>query len=205
VFDVAAAGTGLVVLAPLLVTAAALVKLDSRGPVLFCQWRVGRGMRPFRIYKLRTMRADGDGRGPEITGANDTRITRVGRLLRRTKLDELPQLFNVVKGDMSVVGPRPEVQRYVSIFPEEFKEILQWRPGITDPASIKFRNEMELLAATTDPESLYVSQILPEKIALAKDYQQRWSFGLDLWVIAQTILGVRGAARLAHGLGGDDV
>jgi lipopolysaccharide/colanic/teichoic acid biosynthesis glycosyltransferase len=201
-FDLAAAGAGLVVLSPVLLAAAVLVKLDSRGPVLFTQWRVGRELRPFLIYKLRTMRAAQAG-GPELTRHGDSRITRVGKLLRRTKLDELPQLFNVLKGDMSLVGPRPEVPRYVQLFHDDYREILQVRPGITDLASIRFRNESELLAGTSDPEGLYVTQILPEKIALAKEYQRHWSLRSDIRLIVRTIFGA-GAEKAAQAAGRDD-
>lgn len=169
------------------------MKLDSRGPVFFRQERVGRNFRPFRIFKFRTMVVDAPRLGGQITsGHEDPRITRVGRFLRRWKLDELPQLFNVVCGDMSLVGPRPEVPRYVEMFRDEYKEVLRVRPGITDLASIKFRDEASLLSGSADPEQTYVKEILPEKLALAREYVARASFGFDLRILFRTALRIAG-------------
>src|SRR6516225_1894346 len=140
-FDVLIASVGLLVLVPLLLVIALLIKLTSRGPVLFRQERMGRNFQPFWIYKFRTMVPDAARLGGPITAAEDPRVTVIGRLLRKTKVDELPQLFNVLRGDMSLVGPRPEVRRYVEMFHQDYEEILRARPGITDPASVKYRDE----------------------------------------------------------------
>ncbi len=164
------------------------IKLDSRGPVFFRQVRMGRNFQPFRIYKFRTMVADAPSRGAQITAGADPRITRVGAVLRKTKIDELPQLINVLVGDMSLVGPRPEVPKYVEMFADDYRDILSVRPGITDPASVKYRDESEVLAAAADPEAAYVNEILPEKIALARQYIARSSFAYDLVVLFQTLL-----------------
>lgn len=185
--DLAVASLGLLLTSPLLLLAAAAVKCGSPGPVLFRQQRVGRGFRPFEILKFRTMVVDAPQRGAAITAGGDPRITRVGRLLRKTKLDELPQLWNVLRGEMSLVGPRPEVPRYVELFRDDYAAILSVRPGITDPASIKFRNEAELLGQAADPEREYVERILPEKIALAREYLSRASVLYDLRLILATV------------------
>jgi lipopolysaccharide/colanic/teichoic acid biosynthesis glycosyltransferase len=187
-FDLLAAGVGLVVLSPLLLLAAVAVRLDSRGPVLFVQRRVGRNFVPFNILKFRTMVVDADRRGGQITSGNDARITRVGHWLRKLKIDELPQLINVVRGDMSLVGPRPEVPKYVERFRDDYATVLAVRPGLTDEASIKYRDEAAVLAGSDDPERAYVEQVLPDKIALAKDYVRQGSFAGDLRLILQTLL-----------------
>ena len=188
-FDICAAIVGLLLLWPVLLIFAILVKLDSRGPVFFRQERVGRGFRPFRIFKFRTMVVDAPQRGGQITtGHDDPRITRVGRFLRRWKFDELPQLLNVVNGEMSLVGPRPEVPRYVEMFRSDYAEILSVRPGITDLASIKFRDEASLLAGAANPEQTYVEEILPQKLLLAHEYVAQMSFGLDLRILVQTVV-----------------
>jgi lipopolysaccharide/colanic/teichoic acid biosynthesis glycosyltransferase len=187
-FDICAAIIGLLLLSPVLLAIAIAIKLDSRGPVFFRQERMGRGFRPFRIFKFRTMVVDAPQRGGQITSGNDDpRITRVGRFLRRWKFDELPQFLNVAIGEMSLVGPRPEVPRYVEMFRSDYAEILTVRPGITDLASIKFRDEGRLLAGAANPEQTYVQEILPEKLALAHEYVARASFGLDLRIIIQTL------------------
>lgn len=187
-FDVTASLIGLILLSPLLLAAAVLVKLDSKGPVFFRQWRVGRQFRPFAIYKFRTMVMGSDRRGPAVTVRGDARVTRVGRALRWTKLDEMPQLWNVLRGDMSLVGPRPEVPRYVELFHDDYEEILQARPGITDLASVKYRDEAGLLAAAADPEREYVGRILPDKIVLAKEYVRQSSLPFDCRLILRTLL-----------------
>ncbi|HEX3999289.1 MAG TPA: sugar transferase [Pirellulales bacterium] len=193
-FDICAAALGLLILSPVLFALAVAVKINSRGPVFFRQERIGRGFRPFRIFKFRTMVVDAPQRGGQITsGHDDPRITRIGRFLRRWKLDELPQLINVVAGEMSLVGPRPEVQRYVEMFRSDYAEILRIRPGITDLASIKFRDEASLFSGGKDPEQIYVQQILPEKLSLAHEYVARSSFGFDLRILFQTAL------RMARG------
>lgn len=189
-FDVVASSAGLLVLGPLFVAVALLIKLDSKGPVFFRQERVGRGYRSFFIYKFRTM-VDGAPRlGGLLTAGKDCRITRVGRTLRKLKVDELPQLINVLRGDMSIVGPRPEVCRYVHQFRDDYEEILRVRPGITDLASLKYRNESMLLGATDDPEHAYVTRVLPDKIALAKEYVRRSSFLFDVSLVVKTLISV---------------
>ncbi len=185
--DMVAAGLGLLVLSPLLAIVALLVRCGSPGPALFRQERMGRNFRPFQILKFRTMVQDAPQRGGPITFGADPRITPLGGILRKTKLDELPQLINVVKGDMSLVGPRPEVPRYVEMFRGDYAEILQVRPGITDLASIRYRDEAAVLGAAANPEEEYVRRVLPEKIRLAKEYVERRSLRLDLTIIFGTL------------------
>lgn len=186
-FDLLAAAIGLLVLAPLLLCIAAWIKLSSPGPVLFRQERVGRYGRPFYLHKFRTMKVDAE-RGQQITVAGDRRITRGGTVLRKYKLDELPQLIDVWKGDMSLVGPRPEVPQYVAHYPPQVREIvLSVRPGITDEASIEFSSESDVLAAAADPERAYVEEILPRKLDLYVHYVRNRSFGGDLRIVARTV------------------
>lgn len=187
-FDFIVAVAGLLVLSPLMLLAALVIKIDSPGPVFFKQQRVGQGFRPFLIYKFRTMVQDAPRRGSSITVGADPRITRSGRFLRKSKFDELPQLINVLKGDMSLVGPRPEVPRYVEMFRQDYAVILNVRPGITDLASLKYRDEAAVLVAVKDPEQEYVTRVLPEKIKLAKQYIREASFMFDLKLILQTLL-----------------
>jgi len=184
--DIVAATTALLVLAPLLGAVALLIKLDSRGPVFFKQQRIGKGFRPFWIYKFRTMRQGAEAALPPLTVSADPRITRVGGFLRQSKIDELPQLFNIVKGDMTLVGPRPEVPRYVAAFRRDYEEILTVRPGLTDLASLKYRDESALLGQSADPEEEYLKRVLPDKIRLGKEYIRRSSLLLDLALIAKT-------------------
>ncbi len=186
-FDIVAALLGLLLLAPLLLILMVLVRITSRGPALFCQQRVGKNFRPFTIYKLRTMVPEAPQQGLAITAGRDPRITWIGHILRKTKLDEFPQLWNVLKGDMSFVGPRPEVQKYVDMFHDDYALILQLRPGITDLASIEFSDESAILGRAADPEREYIENILPRKMALAKDYVQRSSLWLDLAIIFRTL------------------
>jgi lipopolysaccharide/colanic/teichoic acid biosynthesis glycosyltransferase len=188
--DLACSILALPFLAPLLALAALAIKIDSSGPVFFRQERIGVNFTPFSIFKFRTMVADAPARGGPITVGEDPRITRVGRLLRKSKLDELPQLLNVLLGDMSLVGPRPEVPRYVDEFREQFAEILTVRPGLTDLASLKFIDEAELLAKAPDPERAYREVVLPEKLALAREYVRTQGFILDLKILARTLLGL---------------
>ncbi|MFN4118518.1 sugar transferase [Acidovorax sp.] len=190
-FDILFAASALLALAPLLAAIALWVRLDSPGPVLYRQTRVGRGGRHFRIAKFRTMRIGADQAGPAITIGADARITRAGHFLRRTKLDELPQFANVLCGDMSVVGPRPEVPRYVALYPPEVaQQVFSVRPGITDLASLAFRDESTLLAHSSDPERTYVHEILPAKLRYACEYARTQSLWLDLRIIARTAVAV---------------
>ena len=187
-FDVLLAGLGLAVLSPVLLGLALWVKLDSPGPVFYRQVRVGRGGRPFRIHKLRTMAHAAAAAGPEITVGADQRITRAGRFLRRHKLDELPQLIDVLRGAMSLVGPRPEVPRYVALYPPALRDkVLSVRPGITDPASLVYRDEAAVLAAAADPEAEYVNVVMPAKLQLAAQYVEHASLATDLRLIARTV------------------
>lgn len=186
-FDVLWSSMGLLVLAPLGVLIALLVKLADRGPVFYRQTRIGQFGKPFRIWKFRSMVVRADQMGAPVTSEGDPRITWIGRLLRRTKLDELPQLWNVLVGDMSLVGPRPEVPRYVELYTPEQREILKYKPGITDVASLLFRNEQELLRGTGDLEGFYLRYCLPKKIQLNREYAERATLLQDLWVILQTL------------------
>lgn len=186
-FDIMVSFLGLLVLSPLLLLVAVIVKLDSSGPIFFRQERIGRGFRPFFIFKFRTMIQDTFGRGPLITVGDDPRITRAGRFLRKTKIDELPQLINVLKGDMSLVGPRPELHQYVELFRKDYEQILKIRPGITDLASLKYHDEAAVLKQLENPEAEYCDRILPDKISLAKEYVKKASFVFDLTVILKTL------------------
>jgi lipopolysaccharide/colanic/teichoic acid biosynthesis glycosyltransferase len=186
VFDFFAALIGLILLLPLFMTAACWIKWDSPGPIFFRQIRVGRDGILFRIFKFRTMAINSEGKG-QITIGVDARITNAGHILRKYKLDELPQLLNVLLGDMSLVGPRPEVPRYVSEYPEEAKLIIfSIRPGITDFASIEFKDENAILASSANPEKEYIENILPRKIYHYKKYVRERSFWLDVVLIYRT-------------------
>lgn len=187
-FDLAGAALGLLLLSPLLLGVAVWIKLDSPGPVFYRQPRVGRHGRVFHIHKFRTMGVGADQVGPAITVGEDARITRAGRALRDRRLDELPQLIDVLLGHMSLVGPRPEVPRYVALYPPALREqVLAVRPGLTDPASLAFRDEAALLARASDPEREYVEVILPAKLATAAAYAQRASVWSDLGVLARSV------------------
>lgn len=200
-FDLLSALLGIIVLSPGLLVIALIVKAGSSGPVIYRQERIGRDFRPFVIYKFRTMRpgADADGNTCTITG--DPRVTAAGRWLRRSKVDELPQLFNVLKGDMSLVGPRPEVARFVEMFKDDYKVVLGVRPGITDYAAIAYSDEEEALARYPDPEKAYVTRILPAKIALYRKYIAGQSFRTDFGIILATLWKLTGrkmAAAVMH-------
>lgn len=187
-FDLVCATLALLALAPLLLTVALWVRLDSPGPVIFRQTRVGRYGKLFSIYKFRTMHTGAEAASALLTVGADPRITGAGVWLRQSKADELPQLFNVLRGDMSLVGPRPEVPRYVAHYPAELRELaLSMRPGMTDQASIAFRHESELLAQSANPERTYIEQILPVKLRYAADYARQHSLAGDLVIIAQTV------------------
>jgi lipopolysaccharide/colanic/teichoic acid biosynthesis glycosyltransferase len=191
-FDLFLSLIGLLVLSPLIAIVALLIKIDSEGPVFYQGERVGQFGKPFRIYKFRTMVADGDKVGSSSTPDDDPRITRVGSILRRYKLDELPQLINVVKGEMSLVGPRPQVQWAVDLYTPEERQILTVRPGITDYASLRFRNEGEILKGSSDPDREYMERIHPEKMRLGLEYVRTRSFLTDIEVIVQTFFAVFG-------------
>src|SRR5262249_6232892 len=186
--DFLLAAAGLIVLAPLFLLVAVAIRLDSQGPVFFRQRRVGRHMKPFKMLKFRTMVRNAAEIGPGLTVGRDHRITRFGRLLRETKIDELPQLFNVLRGDMSLVGARPEIEQYVRLYPQDYRSILKTRPGITDVASIVYRDENDLLARSEDPEETYIHVILPDKIRMAKQYAREASLIHDVKLIAATLI-----------------
>ncbi len=189
--DLAVAACGLVLLAPFFAAAALWIRLDSPGPALFRQERVGRGGTTFRIHKFRTMRDGAMDAGPAITVGADPRISRAGAFLRRHKLDELPQLIDVLRGDMSLVGPRPELPRYVATYPPALRDkVLSVRPGITDLASLEYRDEGERLARASDPEREYREVVLPAKLRLAAEYVDRATMASDLRVIARTLKAV---------------
>ena len=184
--DVSVALGGLVLFSPLFLVCSVLAKLQSPGGVFFFGPRVGQGGKPFKMIKFRSMVDDAPKRGAGVTAANDRRITPIGRFLRRTKLDELPNLINVLKGDMSLVGPRPELPRYVALYTPEQRAVLAVRPGITGPTQLRFRDEEALLASHPDPETYYVSTVMPEKIALDLEYIANRSFWRDVGYLLQT-------------------
>ena len=184
-FDLSASALGLLLVSPLFLLLAFWIRLDSPGPVFFRQVRIGRGGKEFRIYKFRTM-SDTPQPGRQITVGADPRITRAGRLLRASKLDELPQLINVLVGDMSFVGPRPEVPRYVQMYTAEQRRVLEVRPGVTDLASIKYRRESELLAASEDPERTYIDEVMPDKLSINLQYIARRGLWQDFGIMFKT-------------------
>ncbi len=189
-FDLIAAGIGLVVLSPLLIVLALWVRLDSAGPAVFRQIRIGRGGAPFEIYKFRTMTVANahEAQGPQITVGADRRITRAGAALRRFKLDELPQLLNVLRGEMSLVGPRPEVPKYVELWPADVRAIvLSVRPGVTDPASLRYADEARILGGYADPEEAYRTVVMPDKLRLYVDYVNTATFFGDIAIILRTL------------------
>ena len=186
IFDIVASGLGLIVLSPLFLILAIWIKLDSKGPVFYRQVRVGKKNKDFRIFKFRSMRVGSD-KGSLVTiGGHDPRITRSGYIIRKFKFDELPQLINVLIGDMSLVGPRPEVRHYVNYWTPDQMRVLDVRPGVTDPASIKFRNENELMEKAEDPEKYYIEVIMQEKLNLYLDYVNKHSFWGDIRLILKT-------------------
>lgn len=187
IFDLLFAFVGVIVLLPLFLAIAVWIKLDSPGPVFFRQTRIGQFGREFTIYKFRTMVANAEALGKQITATDDQRITRSGKFIRRYKLDELPQLFNVFKGEMSLVGPRPEVPKYVALYMPEQRLVLEVSPGITDLASLKFRNESDLLAGVPNPEELYIQEIMPQKLELNLKYIAQASLRFDLLIILKTL------------------
>jgi lipopolysaccharide/colanic/teichoic acid biosynthesis glycosyltransferase len=189
-FDMIASFCGLLVLSPLLAAVATGIYFTDGPPVLFCQRRVGRRGQGFLLYKFRTMRVPKNSEAGSFDAGNTSRVTRLGRLLRKTKIDELPQLWNVLRGDMSLVGPRPEVERWVAAFPERWAVIHTTRPGITDPASIVYRHEEELLSRAADPEAMYRQEILPRKLSLYETYVRTQTFWGDIHIILRTVAAV---------------
>ena len=187
IFDILFSFFGLIILSPFLFLFSLFIVLASGFPVFYLQKRVGKGGKDFFIYKFRTMKKDSDSKGLLTVGGKDPRLTGIGSFLRKYKIDELPQLFNVLFGSMSLVGPRPEVRKYVEMYNEEQKKVLSVKPGITDFASIEYSNENELLGKSNDPESTYVKEIMPAKLALNLKYIREQSFGTDLKIIFRTI------------------
>ena len=189
-FDLILSSLGLVLLAPLLAALALLVKLETRGPVFYRGVRTGWLGKPFRIFKFRTMVENAEKLGGSSTPEDDPRVTRVGRLLRKYKLDEFPQLFNVIRGEMSLVGPRPQVPWVVEMYSQDERAVLDARPGITDYASVRFHNEGEILRGSTDPDKDYFEKIHPEKMRLSLEYVRRQSLRLDCRILRQTVVAV---------------
>jgi lipopolysaccharide/colanic/teichoic acid biosynthesis glycosyltransferase len=187
-FDIVASAIGLLVLWPVFLVIPVLIKLEDGGPVFYRQERIGYKGRPFKIWKFRTMVVNADKLGKPLTVGRDPRITRVGYWLRKFKLDELPQLLNVLLGEMSLVGPRPEVPQYVALYTPEQRKVLDLVPGITDPASIKFANEAELLAEASNPEKFYIEHIMPTKIRLNMEYASHATLWSDILVILKTLV-----------------
>jgi lipopolysaccharide/colanic/teichoic acid biosynthesis glycosyltransferase len=185
-FDIISSLVGLIFISPIFLVVPILIKFDSKGPVFFKQWRIGKGGRPFKIYKFRTMVQDAEKVGSLITAGNDQRITGIGKLLRRYEIDELPTLINVLKGDMSIVGPRPEVPKYLHHYDRKYREILSVRPGITDLGTLSFRDEAKYLDAQ-NYEDTYETEILPQKLDLYLEYVHHKSFLFDLRIILKTI------------------
>lgn len=187
-FDIIFSGIGILFLLPIFFILAILVKLESKGPIIFKQIRVGKNNVDFKLFKFRSMYLDAEKRGQLTVGMKDPRITKMGYFLRKYKLDELPQLFNVFIGDMSLVGPRPEVRKYVDYYTPEQQKVLTVRPGITDYASIKFINENELLAKAENPEEFYITDIMPQKLKLNLQYIENPSLFKDIQLIVTTLL-----------------
>lgn len=187
IFDLTASLLGLLILSPLLLVIAAFIKLSDNGPVFFRQRRVGQNFTPLELIKFRSMVVNADRIGSLVTTGGDPRITGIGRFLRKTKLDELPQLINVLRGEISLVGPRPEVLKYVQMFRDEYKEILTFKPGITDYAAIEFSNEEGILRRYSDPEEGYVRDVLPRKIELYKKYTEDIGLRTDMRLILVTL------------------
>lgn len=186
-FDLFSSFFGILLLSPIFLIVAIAIKCSSKGPVLFKQERVGKGGKTFKIMKFRSMVVDAEAKGMQITTDRDNRITKVGKFIRKTKIDELPQLFNVFIGQMSFVGPRPEVPKYVAMYNEEQRQVLSVKPGITDLASIEFRNENDLLDGDDDPETKYIQEIMPAKLELNLKYISKAGFFYDIGLIFKTI------------------
>lgn len=186
-FDIIFSTVGLITVSPFLIFSAVMIKLDSKGPVFYRGIRIGKYGKPFKIYKFRTMVADAEKLGGPSTADDDPRVTKMGRFLRKYKLDELPQLINVLKGEMSFVGPRPEVRVEVETYNSEEKKVLNVKPGITDYASLVFHNEGEILKGSSNPHQTYREKIRPEKLRLALKYVERHSFLVDMKIILETL------------------
>lgn len=176
-FDIFFSALGLIILFPFFVVFYLLIRIESKGGAFYIQERIGKNGKPFGLYKFRTMRVGSDTEGLLTVGERDRRITRIGYILRKTKIDELPQLLNVLKGDMSLVGPRPEVRKYTDLYTEEQRKVLSVRPGITDYASIEYVNENELLSKADDPERMYIEEVMPDKIKLNMKYLKHYTVG----------------------------
>jgi lipopolysaccharide/colanic/teichoic acid biosynthesis glycosyltransferase len=186
IFDLFFSGIGLIIISPIFMLLSLLIWLDSQGGILYKQVRIGKNIRPFKLFKFRTMYANSDKKGLLTVGDNDNRITRVGYYLRKYKLDELPQLINVFIGDMSFVGPRPEVEKYVKLYNNEQQKVLSVKPGITDWASIRYVNESELLARSSEPEKTYINEIMPAKLAINLEYVKQNNLLIDIKIILYT-------------------
>jgi lipopolysaccharide/colanic/teichoic acid biosynthesis glycosyltransferase len=186
-FDLVLSIPSLAILSPVYLLSAILIKLDTPGPILFSQDRIGQNGKPFRLFKFRTMVKDAAKIGLPVTTAHDPRITKTGRLLRKFKVDEMLQVMNIVKGDMSVIGPRPEVKKYIDIFAEEYKDILKIKPGMTDYALIAFRNEEDILSRFQNVEEGYIKEVMPKKIKLYRQYLSEMSLRTDIKIFFQTI------------------
>ncbi|WP_415407170.1 sugar transferase [Sulfurovum sp. CS9] len=187
VFDIVATAIGGLILLPIIIIISIWIKLSSKGPLFYVQTRVGKDFQPFKLYKFRSMIVNADKVGPSVTSGDDPRITKVGKIIRRTKIDELPQLLNVLKGDMSLVGPRPEVQKFVDIKKEDYKKVLSVKPGITDNAAIEYRDEEKIMNQYEDKETAYIDIVLPEKIKLYNQYIDNISFLNDFKLILKTL------------------
>ena len=191
----------LMILLPFFIIIAVIIVMESRGGFIYMQKRVGKGNRDFNLYKFRTMKVGSDKNGLLTVGMRDSRITRLGYVLRKYKLDEFPQLMNIIKGDMSIVGPRPEVRKYVGLYDENQRKVLNVRPGLTDYASLEYIHENELLAQAEDPEKVYIEEIMPHKIALNLAYMEKQSFCEDLKIIFHTfrnIIGIKSVVKSSH-------
>lgn len=188
IFDFLMSFIGLIILLPIFIIVSVAIKLDSKGEILFLQKRVGRYGKEFNIYKFRTMITDAENIGKQITVGKDNRITKVGAILRKFKIDELPQLFNVLKGDMSLVGPRPEVPKYVALYNKEQRRVLDIRPGITDMASLRYRDENDILGKVDNPEEYYINIIMKDKLSLNLEYIEKGNIFFDIYLIIKTII-----------------
>ena len=188
IFDFLLSLFGIIILSPIFIIVSIAIKLDSKGSILFLQKRVGRYGKEFNIYKFRTMVTDAEKLGKQITVGKDNRITRVGAFLRKFKIDELPQLFNVLKGDMSLVGPRPEVPKYVALYNEEQRKVLDVRPGITDMASLRYKDENDILGKVDNPEEYYINVIMKDKLNLNLEYIEKSNVFFDIYLIIKTII-----------------